>query len=256
MNLRLIRFVTGDVLRGRVVPVYAACLALAAFGLFSLGDDPAKALLGLLSLVLLVVPLVSAVFAAAHHCNAREFTELLAAQPLPRAAVLVAQVVGVNLALLGAVAAGILLPVLLHAPTATGLVLAGVAAILTIVFSGLAFLVAVLAREKSRAIGAALLLWLYFGLLHDGLTLYTLFLLEDFPVEGVSVTLLALNPVDLARVLVLLRMDVSALLGYSGAMLKDLLGTSWGMGCTAVVLAAWSVLPAAAAVRAFRRRDL
>jgi Cu-processing system permease protein len=91
---------------------------------------------------------------------------------------------------------------------------------------------------------------------HDGLTLYALFLLEDFPLEGISLALLALNPVDLARVLVLLQMDISALMGYTGAMLKDLLGTGTGILFASLILVAWVAAPVAATVWIFRRKDL
>jgi Cu-processing system permease protein len=128
--------------------------------------------------------------------------------------------------------------------------------VLSTLFTGLAFLAAVVTRDKARGIGAALLVWFYFALLHDGLTLYALFLLEDYPLEGISLGLLALNPIDLARVLVLLQMDVSALMGYTGAMLKDLLGTRTGIVAAAGVLALWLATPLAGAVWIFRRKDL
>jgi len=254
--LRIVKYVAGDILRGRIVLAYAAFLLVASLGLFNLGGDTSKALVGLLSLVLMIVPLVSLVFATAHFYNAQEFVELLAAQPLPRATILLAQMIGVTLALTAALLAGIAVPVMLYAFSATGLTLISVALLLTAVFTALAFVAAVLARDKARGIGAALLIWFYFGLLHDGLTLYVLFLLDDFPLEGISLTLLALNPIDLGRVLVLLQMDVSALMGYTGAMLKDLLGTGVGKLFATLVLGAWIGLPVTAAVWIFRRKDL
>lgn len=256
MMFRIVKYVVGDIVRGRIVIGYAGLLLVASLGLFNLGGDTTKALVGLLSLVLMIVPLVSLVFATAHFYNSYEFIELLAAQPLPRATIILAQIMGVTLALIAALIVGIVVPVLLYAFTATGLTLIAVALMLTAVFTALAFLAAVLARDKARGIGAVLLIWFYFGLLHDGLTLYTLFLLDDFPLEGISVTLLALNPVDLARVLVLLQMDVSALMGFTGAMLKDLLGTGTGIVCATLILGAWIIAPVMATVWIFRRTDL
>lgn len=256
MMFRIVKYVVGDIVRGRIVIGYAGLLLVASLGLFNLGGDTTKALVGLLSLVLMIVPLVSLVFATAHFYNSHEFIELLAAQPLPRATIILAQIMGVTLALIAALIVGIVVPVLLYAFTATGLTLIAVALMLTAVFTALAFLAAVLARDKARGIGAVLLIWFYFGLLHDGLTLYTLFLLDDFPLEGISVTLLALNPVDLARVLVLLQMDVSALMGFTGAMLKDLLGTGTGIVCATLILGAWIIAPVMATVWIFRRTDL
>ncbi len=83
-----------------------------------------------------------------------------------------------------------------------------------------------------------------------------LFLFEDYPLEGVNLALLALNPVALARVLVLLQMDVSALMGYTGAMMKELLGTGRGLAFAGLILAAWIAVPVASAVWVFRRKDL
>jgi len=254
--LRIVKYVVGDILRGRIVLGYTGFLLVASFGLFSLGGDPGKGLIGLLSLVLLVVPLVSLVFATVHFYNSHEFIELLAAQPLRRSTLLLGQIVGVGVALATALLVGIGLPILLYAPTVTGITLVAVSLVLTFAFTALAFLAAVLARDKARGVGAALLLWFYFALLHDGLTLYVLFLFEDFPLEGVSLGLLSLNPVDLARVLVLLQMDVSALMGYTGAMMKDLLGTGTGIAFAVVVLVGWIAVPLASAVWVFRRKDL
>ena len=89
-----------------------------------------------------------------------------------------------------------------------------------------------------------------------GQTGLDIFLLEDFPLEGVSLGLLSLNPIDLARVVVLLQMDVSALMGYTGAMMKDLLGTGSGVAFAAAVLAGWIAVPLSSAVWVFRRKDL
>lgn len=256
MMPRIVKYVVAEILRGKIVLAYAGFLLAASFGLFNLGGDPSKGLVGLLSLVVMVVPLVTLVFATAHFYNSYEFVELLAAQPLPRSTILLAQISGVALSLCAALLFGVGLPVLLYAATPTGFTLLGVALLLTVLFTALAFLSAVLARDKARGIGAALMVWFYFALLHDGLTLYVLFLLEEFPLEGVSMVLLSLNPIDLARVLVLLQMDVSALMGYTGAMLKDLLGTSTGLAFATAILAGWIAVPLATAVWVFRRKDL
>jgi Cu-processing system permease protein len=57
-------------------------------------------------------------------------------------------------------------------------------------------------------------------------------------------------------VLVLLQMDVSALMGYTGAMLKDLLGTGTGIIFATLILGAWIAAPVLATVWVFRRKDL
>lgn len=256
MMWRIVKYVCRDLLRGKIVLGYAAFLLVASFGLFNLGGEPTKGLIGLLSLLLFVVPLVSLVFATAHFYNSYEFLELLAAQPLRRNTILLAQIVGVSITLSAALLVGAGLPIALYAANLTGLTLLAVALVLTFVFTAFAFLGAVVARDKARGIGFALLVWFYFALLHNGLTLYVLFLLEDYPLEGVSLTLLALNPIDLARLLVLLQLDVSALMGYTGAMMQNLLGTATGITFASGVLALWIAAPLASALWIFRRKDL
>ncbi len=256
MNGRLLKYVLTDILRGRIVIAYTAFLFVASFGVFNLAGDQPKGVVGLLSLVLLVVPLVSLVFGVAHYYNSREFIELLAAQPIKRTSIIIAQVVGVIGALCLALLIGVGVPVAMYAANPAGATLVGIALALTAVFVLLAFLAAIIAKDKARGLGAALLIWFYFALLHDGVTLYLMFLLEEYPLESLSVGLLSLNPIDVGRLIVLLPMDVAALMGYSGALLRDKLGTGPGLVFAVAVLATWIALPFGLVLQLFRRRDL
>lgn len=253
---KIVKYVLRDIARSRIVLAYAATLLAASFGLFQLGGDAAKGLVGLLSLVLLVVPLVSLIFGTIHFYNSYEFIELLAAQPLRRRTILLGQFAGVALALCLALLAGVGLPLGLYAAGPTGLTLLGAGLALTVVFVSLAFLGAVSTRDKTRGIGVALLVWFYFALLHGGVMLFVMFTFEDYPLEHATLAMIALNPIDLARVLVLLQMDVSALMGYTGAMMKEFLGSALGASLAAATLALWMAWPLALALRVFRRKDL
>jgi len=66
----------------------------------------------------------------------------------------------------------------------------------------------------------------------------------------------ALNPIDLSRVLVLLKMDVSALMGYTGAMFKDFFGTAIGTIIAISTLILWIAAPCWFSVRSFVKKDL
>ena len=102
----------------------------------------------------------------------------------------------------------------------------------------------------------AILLWLYFSLLFDGLVLFLLFQFADYPLEKAMVGVSMLNPIDLSRILILLKMDVSALMGYTGAIFRDFFGTQTGILLSFFILLLWIILPTWLSVRKFNRKDL
>jgi Cu-processing system permease protein len=65
-----------------------------------------------------------------------------------------------------------------------------------------------------------------------------------------------LSPVDLARILILLQMDVSAMLGYTGAVFKEFFGSGIGVVLASVFLVLWIAVPFSLSLRKFSRKDL
>ncbi len=102
----------------------------------------------------------------------------------------------------------------------------------------------------------AILLWLYFSLIFDAVVLFLLFQLQDYPLEKVMIAFSFFNPIDISRILVLLKMDVSALMGYTGAVFREFFGTIWGIAITIFILILWVVIPAWLSVRKFETKDL
>lgn len=253
---RIVKYVLRDILRSRFVLAYALFLLAASFGLFHLGGDVSKGLVGQLSLVLLVVPLVCLVFGTIHFYNSYDFIELLAAQPIKRRSILMGQFLGVAGALVAALLVGVAVPLLLYAASATGFMLLGVGVLLTVLFTAIAFLGAVATRDKARGVGLALLVWFYFALLHNGIMLLVMLVFEEYPLEKATMAMIALNPIDLGRIIVLLHMDVSAMMGYTGALLRDMLGTNTGIASASGILFLWVLFPVLLSLRIFQRKDL
>ena len=77
-----------------------------------------------------------------------------------------------------------------------------------------------------------------------------------FGVENITVLLSSLNPVDLGRIYIMLHMDVSALMGYTGATYKDIFGSNLGTLFTLGVMLVWIVVPLLLALRSFNKKDL
>ncbi|HEU4608083.1 MAG TPA: ABC transporter permease subunit, partial [Chitinophagaceae bacterium] len=231
-------------------------LFIVSFSLFQLEGNNARAILGLLNIVLIVVPLISMIFTTIHYYNSYEFIELMLSQPLSRKRILLSEYSGVALSLLSAFFIGVGIPVLLFAPDETGMALLLAGSGLTLAFTSIAFLASVKARDKARGIGSALLLWFYFALIYDGLVLMILFSFSDYPMEKFTLLLSALNPIDLGRIFIMLKMDVSALMGYTGALYKDFFGSAAGIFFTLGIMLLWIVAPLWWALRAFKRKDL
>jgi Cu-processing system permease protein len=253
---KLVKYVMIDILRNKVVIGYTLFLLAVSFSVFNLEDNASKGVLSLLNIVLIIVPLLSIIFSTIYVYNSSEFIELLVSQPLKRTTLLSSIYVGLTTSLVLAVIIGIGLPVLLYYPTDVGitLVISGVA--LTAVFTGLALLASVVTRDKAKGIGLSILLWFYFAIIFDGLILFLLFQFADYPLEKVSIGLTALNPIDLSRILVLLKMDISAMMGYTGAVFKEFFEGWYGYAFIGAVMLAWLFFPVVLAVRKFNKKDL
>jgi Cu-processing system permease protein len=93
-------------------------------------------------------------------------------------------------------------------------------------------------------------------LIYDGLLLLVLFTFNDYPLEKLTLALSSLNPIDLGRIYLMLQLDVSALMGYTGATYKDFFGSGIGLIYTLGVMVVWIVVPLLLAARSFNRKDL
>lgn len=254
--LTLSKYVLYDILRNKVVVAYTAFLLAVSFALFQMEENSSKAVLSLLNIVLIVIPLVSMVFSTIHWYNSYEFIELMLTQPISRRKVLLSEFAGIGSSLVTAYLIGVGVPVLLYHFDSTGVALLLVGSLLTLVFTAIAFLASIKSRDKARGIGAALLLWFYFALIFDGLLLLVLFAFSDYPLEKALVAFSSFNPIDLGRIYLMLQMDVSALMGYTGATFKEFFGCGAGLVYTFGMLLLWIALPLWLALRSFNKKDL
>jgi Cu-processing system permease protein len=253
---KMIKYVIADILRNKIIIAYTLFLLIISMSVFNLDDSAAKGLLSLLNLVLIIVPLVSIIFSTIYIYNSSEFIELLVSQPLKRKKIWISLFFGLAGSLCLAVMVGIGIPIVLYSSNITGLVMVGMAVLLSVIFVSIAMLAAVMTRDKAKGIGVSILLWLYFSLLFDGLALFILFQFQDYPMEKTMIVMSTLNPIDLGRILILLKMDISALMGYSGAIFRDSFGTGPGFFLALAILLLWVIIPNWFSLRKFSRKDL
>lgn len=244
--------------RSRWLFGYALLFLLLTDALFRFGGSGDRVLVSLGNVVLLVIPLVSLVFGTMYLYHAREFIELMLAQPVGRRELFVGLFGGLGLPLAGGFVLGTGLPFLFHAGLnglgAAGTVLS-TGLLLTLVFTGFAFLIALRFPDRAVGLAAAIGLWLFAAVLYDGLLLLGIALFSAYPLEGPVLVATLLNPVDLGRVLLLLRFDAPALSGYTGAVFQRFFEGGSGALVLLGTLLLWLVLPLSLGLRRFLRKD-
>ena len=122
---KIIKYVIIDILRNKIMLAYTAFLLLISFSIFNLEDNSAKGLLSLLNIILIVVPLVSILFAAIYVYNSAEFLELLVSQPLKRKTIWLSIFCGVASSLALAFFVGSGIPILVYEATPIGFMMLG-----------------------------------------------------------------------------------------------------------------------------------
>lgn len=257
---RIIRFECRDVVRSRWLIGYTLFFLVLSDALMRVSDSTLKAALSLTNVTLFIVPLVSLIFGTMYLYNAREFTELLLAQPVARKQMFVGMYLGLALPSAAAFLVGIGAPVLLHGvddSVAGGalLMLGAVGVALTWIFLALGLLISVRLNDRVRGLGAALAVWLLAAVVYDGMVLLIATIFAGHRLEGPMLAMMVANPVDLGRVVLLLRFDAGALMGYTGAVFERFFGAAVGSVVGALALFAWVAAPLAWAMAIFRRKD-
>lgn len=253
---KIAKYIVLDIVKSKVLLAYTFLLLAISFTIFMADSDVTKGLVSITTVVMIIVPLVSIVYATTYFFNASEFTELLVSQPISRKNILMGKFIGIAGSILSAFLVGVCIPVALFAFSKTGLTLMLTGSLLTMCFVSLAFLASTLTRDKAKGIGLALMIWFYCSIIFDGLVLLFLFSFSEYPLEKVLMVLTALNPIDLARILILLQLDISALMGYTGALYQQFFGSALGLLSSLFMQLLWLIIPLLVALRIFKKKDL
>jgi Cu-processing system permease protein len=249
-----------DVIRSRWILVYAGFFFLLTEGLLRFSGDEAKAVLSLATASLMIIPLATLILATIYVYSAREFTELLLAQPIRRSSLYAGLYAGLAIPATAGFLVGVAAPLVLRGggdPALRGalatLLLVGTA--LTCAFTAIAFCVALRTEDRLRGVGVALGVWLLVAVAYDGIVLTAVALLGDYPIERPLLALMFASPLDLGRVLMLMQLDAAALLGYTGAVFERFFAGNAGACLAASMLLFWIAAPVAVGARWFKRKD-
>ncbi len=246
--IKILRYALFDLTRSRWTIFYTAFYLLFTLALFWLSNDISKVIISLLNVILVLIPLIAMMFSIMYYYNSREFIELLLAQPIPRAQIFLGLYLGLALALTLCLIIGVGIPFLIYGLVGSVeifnyLTLLGVGIFLSFIFSAIAFIIALRFENKIKGFGFAILTWLFFAIIYDGLFLVLLAYFNDYPIEKLALIGTFLNPIDLSRILVLLKLDISALMGFTGAIFEKFLGSGSGIMVAIGSLLLWIIVP-------------
>lgn len=258
--LKILKYSIFDLLRSRWSYVYFLFYLLLGYVLLFLNNDINKAVITMMNIIIVLTPLIGTIFGVMYYYNSKEFTELLLAQPIMRRKIFLGQYIGISLSLTLSLVLGLGIPFVIYGLFRSSAIfdfslLLVIGTFLNFIFVALAYNIALSTENKIKGFGFAILMWLFFAVIYDGMFLVSLIIFNEYPLDKFSLIATMLNPIDLSRILILLKLDISALLGYSGAIFKNFLGTNFGIFISALALILWVVLPVFRIIWKLKKKD-
>jgi Cu-processing system permease protein len=245
---KILQYSFFDLVRSRWSYVYFLFYLALGFALLFLNSSLSKSVITLMNIIIVLTPMIGTIFGVMYFYSSREFTELLLAQPIKRSTIFLGQYLGVALSLTLSLVLGLGIPFAIYGVLQSSdiwnfslLLIAG--AFLTFIFVAFAANIALVHDNKIKGFGYAIFIWLFMAVIYDGLFLISLVLFEDYPLDKFSLVATVLNPIDLSRILILLKLDISALLGYTGAIFQRFFGTNAGLYMSISILIIWTAVP-------------
>jgi Cu-processing system permease protein len=257
---KILKYSIYDLTRSKWIYLYLVFYMVTGFALLYLNSDLMSGITNLMNIALILCPLISIIFGTMYYYNSRDFIELLLAQPIKRKSILLGQYLGLSLTLSFGYLAGMAVPFLSYGILVSDrifdfvtLLITGAA--LTFIFTGIAFLIAIKNENRIKGFSIAIFVWLFMAVIYDGLFLLSLFMFNDYPLENFSIALTIFNPIDLARILVMLKLDASAMLGFTGAVFNKFFGSTLGIVLTSASLLLWIYIPIYFCIKLGNKKD-
>lgn len=258
--LKILKYSFFDLIRSRWSIIYFLFYFISGMVLFYLSNEVSKTIVSLMNITLILTPLIGTIFGVMYYYNSREFIELLLAQPIRRKTIFLGMLVGMSLSLSLSLLLGMGLPFVFygiffsdHLMSLVVLLLSGI--FLTFIFTGISFYIALINENRLKGFGVAILVWLFMVFIYDGILLLLLVLFQEYPLEKLAITMSMFNPIDLCRILIMLDLDISALMGYTGAVFNKFFGNNTGMIISLAALTVWVIVPVVLVVRKSSGKD-
>ena len=254
--LKIFKYETLNLFQSFTIWVYTLFIFLLTSGFAFFTDDPSKTVSAVLSLVVFLLPIIVMILTIMDYYNSREFIEMLLSYPLSRTSVFLGKFLASSFVLTVSWTIGYLLPIIVRGwayDYVIWLYISGL--IISWVSIPLALLFGILNDDKVVGVGFVISIWLFFTLIYDALILGISLSFRDYPVEKAIIPLILLNPIDLARILVVRSMDIAILMGYTGALFETFLRGKVGIILALLSISLWIAVPILLANAVFNKKD-
>ena len=243
---KIIKFELSNAFRSKWILIYSAFFLLTSFLLLNFGEDNSKAILSLMNIVLIVIPLVSIIFGTIYVYNSNDYIQMVLCQPIDRKSLFIGLYLGNSIPLAAGFLFGTLIGFILNGYANFSfenfILLLIVGAALTFIFTSISFLIGIKFSDKSRGLGFAIVL-------------FVIYYFRDYPIENIVLAISLLNPIDLGRIMFILNFDISALMGYTGALFHKFFGSALGIIISFSLLFLWLIIPTFWGLKSFKKKD-
>ena len=256
---QIVKYESGNLLKNKWLLSYMGFYLLICSGFFWISGDTYKVLTSLINVLLIFIPLITLIYASIFFYDASDFIKLILTQPIKRKHCFYGIFLSVCLPFCLALFLGTFIPFIVFSSDLSAFPLLGLQVslgmLLTFIFTGIALWISLKFDEKASGVGVAIIVWLIFAFFYDGLILLVSYLMSNYPIEKLVIALIFLNPVDLVRTLLIMQFDISALMGYTGAMFSYYFEGFYGITTIAMILLFWSYLPFYRSKKLFLKKD-
>ncbi len=257
---KIIRYQIHDISRSFWLFIYTLFFLLASYGLITFSSDAPKVLISLMNITLIIIPLVSIIFGTIYLYNNKDYIILMLSQPIKRSTLYFGLYLGLVIPLILSFLIGIIIPIVFskidlgeHFDVLIFLFIAGI--FQTVIFVSIAFWISSVYENRMLGLGLSIFSWLSFSVLYDGFLLIMIHYFQDYPLEKILIGFSLFNPIDLARILLILKLDIAALMGYTGAVFQKFFNTNLGIIISILSLIIWTVVPLILGKRRFAKKD-
>ncbi|MEJ5286658.1 MAG: hypothetical protein CH6_0403 [Candidatus Kapaibacterium sp.] len=254
---KITKFQIQNIIRSNWIIIYTFGLILTTSLIIYFTNDSSKVIVSLMTIMFILNPLIGILFGSIYLYNSREFIELVLTQPIKRSTLYSGLFLGLVIPFILVTIVGVGLPLAasnLIEPDLIGNLLS-TSILLVCIFVSIAFLITTFIVERSAGLGIAFIIWLFLCWIYDGFLLFFSYAFQDYPIERIILALTIINPIDLARINILLRFEAAAMLGITGAVFQDFISASLGKVITFAVHLIWIFIPFSIGYFRFKKKD-